>query len=887
MLIASKGFGQLPQTVTLSGAGDIGTNQSYTLMLTHGGACMTDPAQFGNNAIYNGDANFDYQIWYETSTQRWEIIYNDPITFMPTIMYTNSASDCAFPDSNWVVSSGIAPSPVVVGSVNPCTNSTLTVTATILQQPCDFNSNGIAVATFSGGNNPSLVEWYADNGLGGGPTFVSSGDTLRNIPGSYYAQVTDLDNCTDTFTINLNGPSNQLSVSVSTTPQYRCTGGVQQGSATVTPSGGFSSGYSFIWKDSLGSNTISNTNTINQFAGRYNVTVTDANQCQITQQVQIPGINGVANILSDSTIHPTCSYINDGSIKIYAEQMVHDTLTYYLRKGYNGNFITSIRTNDTAIFTGLGADTFYVSIKENCIGDRGLLSGSNGGKYVLTESSNNCCQPTLDSISTTACNSYSSPSGKTFTTSGNYLDTLQSVGGCDSVITLQLTINQATASTDTTQAVAQYIWPITGDTLTTSGNYVDTLQSSTGCDSILSLNLTIIPPLSYTKTVSDTEICAGEQVSISIQPNPNAPYINNRGCVVCDMLNVGDTFKLSGIMYTVADSLMVRDSLENFGDLTKLCVSKITNMHYMLGSNDISKGYPPHYLSSFNQNISNWDVSNVMDMSYMFKHAVNFNQNISNWDVSSVMDMSLMFYAAYVFNQSLNTWNVSNVTKMSGMFLACYAFNGDVESWDVSNVKMMNGLFYDATSFNQDISNWDTKNVTTMQSLFNNAELFNQNLSSWDVSGVLDFSYMFAFTDSFNQDISSWDLSHALSTQFMFRKAKSFNQDISSWNVSNDTTFYGMFEGATSFNQNIGNWNMSSAKRMRSMFEGASSFNQNISNWDVSNVNHMQSMFNNATNFNQNLSNWCVTNITSEPTNFSTNSALAPNNKPVWGTCPP
>jgi hypothetical protein len=45
-------------------------------------------------------------------------------------------------------------------------------------------------------------------------------------------------------------------------------------------------------------------------------------------------------------------------------------------------------------------------------------------------------------------------------------------------------------------------------------------------------------------------------------------------------------------------------------------------------------------------------------------------------------------------------------------------------------------------------------------------------------------------------------------------------------------------------------------------------------------------MFQNATAFNQNLSGWCVTEVTTEPTSFSTDSALTDANKPVWGTCP-
>ena len=47
--------------------------------------------------------------------------------------------------------------------------------------------------------------------------------------------------------------------------------------------------------------------------------------------------------------------------------------------------------------------------------------------------------------------------------------------------------------------------------------------------------------------------------------------------------------------------------------------------------------------TSFNQDISSWDVSNVKSMYYMFNRASNFNQNISTWDISSVTNMTLMF----------------------------------------------------------------------------------------------------------------------------------------------------------------------------------------------------------------------------------------------------
>ena len=68
--------------------------------------------------------------------------------------------------------------------------------------------------------------------------------------------------------------------------------------------------------------------------------------------------------------------------------------------------------------------------------------------------------------------------------------------------------------------------------------------------------------------------------------------------------------------------------------------------------------------SSFNQDISSWDVSSVYDMTDMFYNASSFNQDISSWDVSNVTNMTYMFYEHSSFNQPISNWDVSNVTNM-------------------------------------------------------------------------------------------------------------------------------------------------------------------------------------------------------------------------------
>ena len=69
--------------------------------------------------------------------------------------------------------------------------------------------------------------------------------------------------------------------------------------------------------------------------------------------------------------------------------------------------------------------------------------------------------------------------------------------------------------------------------------------------------------------------------------------------------------------------------------------------------------------------ISNWDVSNVTDMGFMFCNCVYFNQDISKWDVSKVSDMEYMFYRCKKFNQDLSDWDVLNVRNKDNTFKHC------------------------------------------------------------------------------------------------------------------------------------------------------------------------------------------------------------------------
>jgi surface protein len=56
-------------------------------------------------------------------------------------------------------------------------------------------------------------------------------------------------------------------------------------------------------------------------------------------------------------------------------------------------------------------------------------------------------------------------------------------------------------------------------------------------------------------------------------------------------------------------------------------------------------------------------------MQWMFNKNHKFNQDIENWDVSNVKNMEGMFYEAKKFNQNLGAWNLSKIEESMGDFM--------------------------------------------------------------------------------------------------------------------------------------------------------------------------------------------------------------------------
>ena len=141
-------------------------------------------------------------------------------------------------------------------------------------------------------------------------------------------------------------------------------------------------------------------------------------------------------------------------------------------------------------------------------------------------------------VDETACDSYTwTVDGQTYTTSGTYVSpVMQTVNGCDSTVTLNLTVNHSSSYAVTTSAVGSYEW--NGETYTESGVYTWTGTNAEGCDSTVTLNLTVTPA-TYTVIIGVNdpmmgnvtnggmrEVAAGETITVTASPNVGYHFVD-------------------------------------------------------------------------------------------------------------------------------------------------------------------------------------------------------------------------------------------------------------------------------------------------------------------------------------------------------------------------
>jgi hypothetical protein len=131
-----------------------------------------------------------------------------------------------------------------------------------------------------------------------------------------------------------------------------------------------------------------------------------------------------------------------------------------------------------------------------------------------------------------ACDSFTSPSGlNTWYKSGTYTETFTNSVGCDSIEHFYLTINNAKSEQVYLSACNFLVSPSGRHTWKSSGTYYDTLQTVAKCDSILVVDLEIYQPSSITINDSACSIYTGPSSQSWTQSGTYYDTLTNvKGC---------------------------------------------------------------------------------------------------------------------------------------------------------------------------------------------------------------------------------------------------------------------------------------------------------------------------------------------------------------------
>lgn len=170
----------------------------------------------------------------------------------------------------------------------------------------------------------------------------------------------------------------------------------------------------------------------------------------------------------------------------------------------------------------------------------------------ITITGYNTCTNTSNTISVSACDQYVSPSGNfTWTTNGSYNDVIPNAAGCDSLLTINLTINTVDASasqsgltlTANTTGATSYQWLDCDNSYAViAGATNQSYVVSTNGDYAVSVTDNGCTDTSACITISDVGMEFFNGVSILIYPNPAENFIlislNTNETLFLDLMDV-------------------------------------------------------------------------------------------------------------------------------------------------------------------------------------------------------------------------------------------------------------------------------------------------------------------------------------------------------------
>jgi lysyl endopeptidase len=344
-----------------------------------------------------------------------------------------TSANCAI-DGDWVLTDGSGTTLVQMSTINyasdtsnfclasPCTG---TITESHTNLLCNGDASGTAIITVNGGNAPFTYD------IGNGPQVSETFTGLA--AGSYTVTIIDNSACSNSINIVLTEPTVLISVVASI--NETCLN-VTDGQITCLTSGGTSP---YQYSIDCGA-TFQPSEIFSGLApNNYCVLVTDDNNCQTTENVNITTGTGVLGTTQVTDI--SCNGLSDGSIEALATNGTAP-FTYSIDGG--------ITTQSINTFAGLAAGPYTISITDanGCSGDvNGTIvnpAGLSGLPSVTDEVSGN--DGTIDIVvsggTPTYTFSWTGPGGFSSSSQningligGLYSLTITDLNGCTTTIT--------------------------------------------------------------------------------------------------------------------------------------------------------------------------------------------------------------------------------------------------------------------------------------------------------------------------------------------------------------------------------------------------------------------------------------------------------------------
>lgn len=225
-----------------------------------------------------------------------------------------------------------------------------------------------------------------------------------------------------------------------------------------------------------------------------------------------------AHVLSTPTVQPnsfiskykTCELYTEIAIEAcgsYAHsaqgQLYTESGIYYDTLRTVGNFCDSILVfnltigNDTIIEENASScGTFHWSANNLSYSESGTYTESFAG--VADCDSVRVLNLTVNAAHSynqfpDVCESFESDAGNVYTESGVYVETFTTLAGCDSIYTFNVSINTPSDTLISVIACDAFQLNDGGPIYDVSGLYTETLTNQAGCDSLISLDLSILP----------------------------------------------------------------------------------------------------------------------------------------------------------------------------------------------------------------------------------------------------------------------------------------------------------------------------------------------------------------------------------------------------------